>query len=317
MATDFDRAGEHRREELGGLLEQGPFNVALRAAIVARGLSLDRIQDRLARKGVQVSLATLSYWQSGQRRPERPTSLRALEHLENVLEVPPNSLRNLLGPPSPRGRRGGSLPGLADLWPAKPEVAGLLGDVPTTPDRSLRRLTLHDRVLVGPDGRERAVRCTQVMRADCGGPDRALLVYDWDGSAGEEPVVTGLRNCTLGKVVTSEVSSLFAAELLFERPLTKGEHVLIEFEVHNPRREHAEPATTEAYFRRFRRSVREYLLEVCFDPAAVPRRCQHFTSPPGDTSAETAQLLKLGLSDSVLALGRDVGPGHFGIRWYY
>src|SRR5205823_2627404 len=100
-------------------------------------------------------------------------------------------------------------------WPAKPEVAGLLGDVPTTPDRSLRRLTLHDRVLVGPDGRERAVRCTQVMRADCGGPDRSLLVYDWDGKAGDEPVVTGLRNCTLGKVVTSEVSSLFAAELLF------------------------------------------------------------------------------------------------------
>src|SRR4051794_27382889 len=113
------------RQDLDRLLEYGPFDVALRAAIVARGLSLDRIQHRLGRQGVQISLATLSYWQSGQRRPERPTSLRALEHLEDVLEVPRQSLRDLLGPPTPRGRRGGGLPGPADLWPTCSAIAGL------------------------------------------------------------------------------------------------------------------------------------------------------------------------------------------------
>ncbi|MEC3976439.1 hypothetical protein [Amycolatopsis sp. H20-H5] len=313
MAAAFEE-----RDDLDRLLEHGPFDVALRAAIVARGLSLDRIQHRLSRQGVQISLATLSYWQSGQRRPERPTSLRALGHLEEVLEVPRHSLRDLLGPPTPRGRRGDGMPGLADLWPSRSDVAGLLGDVPTVPDTALRRLTLHDRVLVGPDGRERAVRCTQVMRAECGGPDRALLVCDWDGGeAGDQPIVTGLRNCRLGKVVTSTVTSLFAAELLFERPLRKGETVLIEFEVQNPRREFPRSAVSEAYFRRFRRSVREYLLEVCFDPAAVPQRCQQFIAPPGDGIAETVHGLKLGMSNTVLVVGRDCGPGHFGIRWYF
>ncbi|GAA1939574.1 hypothetical protein [Amycolatopsis minnesotensis] len=318
MATDRGgAAGANRRESLEKLLEQGPFDVALRAAIVARGLSLDRIQDRLSRQGVQISLATLSYWQSGQRRPERATSLRAVEHLEEVLELPRDALRDLLGPRPPRGTKDTGLPGLADLWPSKPEVSRLLGDVPVNPDTSLRRLTLHDRVMVGPDGRESSVRCTQVMRAERGGPDRALLVFEWDGDANDPPTVSGLRNCRLGKVVTSEASCLFAAELLFERALCHGETVLIEFEVRNPRRGLAEPAVTESYFRRFRRSVREYLLEVCFDPAAIPQRCRHFTAPPGESAPESVRSLKIGVSDSVLVLARDFGPGHFGVRWHF
>jgi hypothetical protein len=39
-----------------------------------RGLGLVRIQDRLSRRGVSVSLATLSYWQTGRSRPVRRAS---------------------------------------------------------------------------------------------------------------------------------------------------------------------------------------------------------------------------------------------------
>jgi hypothetical protein len=79
------------------LLTTGPFAPALRAAIRARGLGLERIRYRLRGRGVSVSLATLSHWQSGRCRPERRESLRVLSHLEVVLEVPPGSLTQLLG----------------------------------------------------------------------------------------------------------------------------------------------------------------------------------------------------------------------------
>jgi hypothetical protein len=81
------------------LLTTGPFAPALRAAIRARGLGLERIRYRLRGRGVSVSLATLSHWQSGRCQPERQESLRVLSHLEDVLGVPPGSLTQLLGTP--------------------------------------------------------------------------------------------------------------------------------------------------------------------------------------------------------------------------
>lgn len=101
--------GEAAGRELVRLLETGPFADALRLAIRARGLGLDRIRYRLRAKGSSISLATLSHWQSGRCRPERPESLLVLKNLEEVLGVPAGSLARLLGPP--RGRARYALPG--------------------------------------------------------------------------------------------------------------------------------------------------------------------------------------------------------------
>jgi hypothetical protein len=70
------------------VLSQDDFSVTLRAAIVASGLPLDRIRHRLQLRNVTVSVPTLSKWQSGSRRPERPESLRAITELEDVLNQP-------------------------------------------------------------------------------------------------------------------------------------------------------------------------------------------------------------------------------------
>ena len=85
--------------ELDSALRGGPFHVALRAAIAARGLPLQRVQHHLSRHGVKVGVTSLSYWQQGARRPQRPESLRAVRALEEIL-------RAARGVADPAARRG-------------------------------------------------------------------------------------------------------------------------------------------------------------------------------------------------------------------
>ncbi|CAM5692500.1 hypothetical protein SALBM311S_11107 [Streptomyces alboniger] len=51
--------------QLDSALRGGPFHVALRAAIAARGLPLQRVQHHLSRHGVKVGVTSLSYWRRG------------------------------------------------------------------------------------------------------------------------------------------------------------------------------------------------------------------------------------------------------------
>lgn len=97
---------------LDEVLRSGPFHVALRLAIEVRGLGLERLRDRLARRGLRVSVSTLSNWQRGLSRPDRPRSRQALAALEELLEVPGGALSRLLGPAPGRARaRSGIDPG--------------------------------------------------------------------------------------------------------------------------------------------------------------------------------------------------------------
>ncbi|WP_396452938.1 helix-turn-helix domain-containing protein, partial [Actinomadura sp.] len=73
------------------------FAGALRQAVQASGLTLERIRHRLGRRGLTVSVATLSYWQRGRSRPRSRTVVAALEE---ILQVPPGALTELLDDPA-------------------------------------------------------------------------------------------------------------------------------------------------------------------------------------------------------------------------
>ncbi|MFB7152146.1 hypothetical protein ACFCYA_22310, partial [Streptomyces virginiae] len=98
MRPSTDPAG---MAELDRLLRGGPFHLALRAALAARGLPLQRVQHRLAAQGIKVGVTSLSYWQQGARRPRHPESLRAVTALERILELPDGALVRLLAAPAP------------------------------------------------------------------------------------------------------------------------------------------------------------------------------------------------------------------------
>ena len=69
------------------------------------------------------------------------------------------------------------------------------------------------------------------------------------------------------------------------------------------------PATN--YERKFRLPVREYVLEVCFDPARLPARCVRYSQL--DEADEIAQQVEA--SGSVHGVALNFGPGRYGVRW--
>lgn len=299
--------------ELTDLLNTGPFEDALRAAIRFSRLSLERIQHRLRMRGTPVSITALSYWQSGRRRPERPDSLRALRQLEDVLGLPGGALSALLGPPRPRGRTrraASEAPPLSALWSSHDSVDELLQRVDTSPDGKLSRLNQHDVVHVDAYGIQRKLGVCQLARAECNGADRWTLMFDGAASSELPAIIRPIRSCRLGQVFTKH--DFMVAELLFDRELERGETILIEYEILNMPSGTYEDNYT--YSRLFRLPVQQYVLEARFDPDNPPTRCESFVNSTNRETKET-KTLSLDRYGRTHAVALDFGMGFFGVRW--
>lgn len=302
--------------ELSELLRTGPFEAALRAAIRASRLSLERIQHRLRARGTPVSITALSYWQSGRRRPERPDSLLALQQLEQVLGVPAGSLSALLGPPRPRGRTRqapADTPPLSALWSENESAAELLTKIDTSHDSKLARLSHHDVVHVDQHGKLRKIRTHKLVRAEANGVDRWIIMFDGASSAETPPVIRPIRYCRLGQVLTDHARDLVVAELLFDRPLARGETLLLEYEIIDPPTGADEGDHT--FCRLFRLPVRQYVLELQFDPAHPPARCMSYVGDSACNETEPPKPLTVDRFGRTHAVALDFGMGVFGVRW--
>ncbi|GAB2752982.1 hypothetical protein GCM10027174_30340 [Salinifilum aidingensis] len=302
--------------ELSELLRTGPFDVALRAAIRESRLSLDRIQHHLRARGTPVSITALSYWQSGRRRPERPDSLLALRQLEHVLAVPQGSLFALVGPPRPRGRNrrsARSTPSSSTLWTEQTRGSELLTKIDTSHDDELTRLSHHDRVHIDAQGYQSTVHTQKLVRAETDGVDRWVVMFD-GGSRAENPaVIRPLRSCHLGQVLTDHARDLVVAELLFEHVLNAGETLLMEYEVRNPP---TAPRGDPHEFRRvFRLPVRQYLLELCFDPQRTPRQCTSRVSDGREDEPGHPSPMHVDASGRGHVVKLDYGPGVVSASW--
>jgi hypothetical protein len=295
-------------------LRSGSFAEALRAAIAERGLSLDRLQQRLAARGARVGVATLSCWQSGTRRPERPTSLRAVSVLEEVLELPSGSLLVLLGPPRPRGP-GVGLPqgsrGYRHLMAASSQLSVMLAELGTTADEKLHIAAQHESVWIGPDRAAHRRETFQVLRAHQDGVDRYIAIAIGDpGVDVAKMEIRALENCRVGRVRRDPAAGLVVSELLFDLILRTGQTHLIRYEVVD-----RSGAECVEYERGFRFPAGQYALQVRFDAAALPVAC--FRYARRDVAAGPAEETELTLTGhhSVHVSLAPVPPGVAGIRW--
>ncbi|GLY54279.1 hypothetical protein [Lentzea sp. NBRC 102530] len=302
-------------DEVDVRLRAGPFHAALRAAIEHRGLTLERLRDRLDRRGIHVSLSTLSYWRLGRSRPERADSLRAVQAIEAILGLPRHSLEALLGPPRPRGRWASKQRRTRDfgqmLEPAQ-SLAETVQALVGPSDGDLRLWSQDDAAAVDRHGALRSVHTRQVLRAVAGRPDRYVAVYCADdGTPPDALEVEAVRDCRLGRVRRHSREPVIAAELLFDHSLPVGRTHLLEY-----RFTIAETgARSRDYRRAFRYPVGTYVASVQFTEPRLPVRCYTLAQPGVDATLAHGDELALTPGRVLHLTAKDVRPGVLGIGW--
>ncbi|GGZ44161.1 hypothetical protein [Streptomyces poonensis] len=311
--TEHADVGTAGTAELASALRGGPFHVALRAAIAARGLPLQRVQHHLSRYGVRVGVTSLSYWQQGARRPQRPESLRAVRALEEILHLPDESLIRLLAgsgePPSPQRPAGRSY---HSLVAASGVLEQLLGELDASPDSGLQTIGHHERVRIGAHRELLARESHHIVRAHKDGVDRYMAVHHGDpGCAPERMTVRALENCRTGRVRWHHDTGVLVAELLFDVRLRIGDTFLFRYGV-----EDGTAGASREYVRGFPCTGGQYALQVRFDEHALPARCHRFTQhTPAAPRSGHRELALNTRHRSVHLVEPRVRSGILGIGW--
>lgn len=294
---------------LADALRTGPFSAALRAALAARGLALHRVQYRLAQRGIRVGVTSLSYWQRGVRRPDRPESLRAVAALEEILDLPPHALTRLLGPPAatehPQARPYRTL-----LEPAA-AVESLLSSLEAPADGGLHTVIHYERVAIGP-GRELLVHDSRhVVRAHRDGIDRYIAIHLGDPGCDIARVRVGsLGNCRVGRVRRHCAAGVIVAEFLLDARLRNGDTAVLEY-----RFEDGTGAPSDEYVRGFTYGGGQYVLQVGFDRAALPVRCRRFSRSSATGPREAVADLTLNAHGTVHLVEQEIRSGVLGVTW--
>ncbi len=226
--------------------------------------------------------------------------MAAVPHLETVLHLEPGALMAAL-PATRERRRRAVVQGLDALWPESPPTT-VLSRLDTHWDTELDRVTVHDVLRIGPDRRQISLTVGQAMRARTDGPDRRVVMHTQDDTSAGLPDFRAIRGCKLGRI--EQVGGVVGAELVFFQPLLRGETVILEYEVIA-----SAPGPLDVeYTRRLRLPIREYLLEIEFDPSALPSSITAFTE-----GQETSIDLNAGYRAHLVHT--DTTPGVTGIRW--
>ncbi|MEU5475055.1 hypothetical protein [Streptomyces lydicus] len=299
--------------ELAQLLRTGPFHLALRSALTARGLALTRVQHKLAQRGITIGVTSLSYWQQGARRPQRPESLRAVRALEEVLDLPAYSLHRLLVPEGgrPEAERPAARSYRSLVAPAG-TLQRLFTELEIPADGGLHTVGHHERVRIGPARRLAERESLQVVRAHRDGVDRYVAIHR--GETGCDPSRVRVRageNCRLGRVRGDAEAGVVVAELLFDTRLRAGETHVFGYAF-----EDGSGGPSAEYLRGFSFAGGQYVLQVRFDEAALPVRCRRFAQASAGAPRSAQQELTLsGLHHAVHLVEQGVRPGILGIGW--
>ena len=114
----------------------------------------------------------------------------------------------------------------------------------------------------------------------------------------------------MGRVRTDPGSGLLAAEIIFDRMLSQGDTVVIEYEF-----ESGSTVLTDNYYRGFSVPVGEYVLQVQFDHDAVPARCYRFERRGLHAPDQGVREVWIGSTHGAHLVAADVPPGIVGMRW--
>lgn len=306
---------DRTRPEDGSLSENDAFAVTLRRLISDSGMSLQDLVRELRRRGTPVTLATLSYWQTGRSRPERAGSLKAVAALEDVFAIERGSLSSLFPERKPRGRSAARVvrPSADEIMPVV-KLERMREELGMGYRDGLVRLSVHERLHIGQDRRDMRLTTRQILRAEREGADRLLQVL-WvpEGIQAQQMDPKALVNCTMGRILTDPDAELAGVEVLLSRPLRHGESTIIQTEITWV----TDEVMGSMHERRFASSCREYVLEVVFDRDDLPSSVGAYRGTGTEDDDEivgTPLTLRMGLAQLVV-LNATVGTA--GIKWQW
>lgn len=204
---------------------QAEFSAVLSAAIAQRDLTLNRIVQRLQESGTPVSIATLSYWQTGRSLPTRTRSLRVLQELEKILRVPAGHLTGALPP------QGAARWEAAPKRPQDQRISETLASLGFRPEPDFTNQTLQDSIDVSMLDATQSETTRQLLRSEVADLHRIPLVLRQDDSSQALPAVEPLAGCSLAEVVPVDDNGLVIAVLELLHPLARGGLSMIEYRV--------------------------------------------------------------------------------------
>lgn len=286
----------------------GAFAAALRAAISERGLTLARLRRQLIDDGNPVSMATLSYWRSGDRQPEGAQSLSVVDGMEDRLGLP-------------RGHLGALLRASSRLGPVAPprlpfdeerehrETEETLRELHAAPQDALRDLSTHVTAFVGASGSVERVIMRSLVQSTKGVISEVPLI---DVAPIETDVMSRISDVVGGRVDREYQHPgrlLSGVVIALDQPIATGATTLFEFTetfpVGYPSRQSVWHGTS--------RPARESLIWVRFHPDALPSWCEEYI----ETDDEHSSSMRPVHGGSVHLARHAFGPGVLGIRWGY
>jgi hypothetical protein len=279
----------------------------LTAALADRRMSLTQLRAALERRGQRVSLATLSYWRSGQRRPESLDSLDTLREIELILGLPEGRLRQSRGP----SRRPGPRPpylAAGELVPADVPVDAALADLELSDwGERLAEDVVHLAVDLDEHGASRRATCHTMLRALQDGA-RHYPLFIFAGEPLPTPIeLEELRGARVTGQVVDDAVGLAMWRLTLPRPLDSGETALLETRLGLPDTGRPDPDLTFHAVRR----LSEVTVWVRFDPARLPTSCELLVE--GDDGTERRTPVDVGETHSAHVTVRRFGPGRVGV----
>lgn len=289
-------------------VDSAAFARAFRDAINARKVTLSWLQEMLKRRGNRVSMATLSYWRSGARRPEGAQSLAALADIEALLSLRVGSLTRLLRSTKRTGPLGPSqFPiGQEEIENAVKEAYAALGT--PYPDAS-REVTTHSVTDVDAAGNLAYSSTRSVLQATSGTVTATPFLEVTPGVRTTPPIFTAVSGGQLSGSYSHASGEVHGVLFELDAPLVAPDTTIVEWSVEYP----ADYPPTRETGHGVSRQCRELLVWTRFHPDALPDWCEERVETPAGITVTPVALT----GGSVHQLHRAFGPGAVELRWGY
>lgn len=288
-----------------------PFAEAFGEAVQRRGVSLRWLSHRLRELGNPVSVATLSYWRSGERLPERRTSMDALGTLEDLLHLQTGELTEKLGAPR---RPGPKVPiqNLEEVMDALTEaVVRCLEEIECPWGTDLVEERVDVTIDVDADGEVERYGVLVVWTAIRDQAQRFPFVFTVTEPGRDQPQFASIVGSSIGRVAVNREAGVFAYEMLLHRPLRKGDLAITEYWLDTPKDTSGDYSLTHSVTRR----TGEVALWARFHENCLPAGAERATKVGSEVISEP--VIDAAGARELFLVERHFGPGSVSLRWWY